>query len=188
VFVLKESLSRPQWVAVGIGTTAIIVLTIDYGRLPWIALLLAGSFGAYGFLKKQVSVGAVESLAIETGVLALPAFITLLVLDNRSHLTFGHHSHSTTLLLAGSGVITAIPLLLFGAGARRLRLSTIGLLQYLAPVLQFGVGVGVRHEAMPLPRLLGFALVWVALVILATDGVRSHRRGRTDVTLEPIST
>lgn len=188
VFVLKESLSRAQWVAVGIGTTAIIVLTIDYGRLPWIALLLAGSFGAYGFLKKQVSVGAVESLAIETGVLVLPALITLLVLGNGSHLTFGHHSHSTTLLLAGSGVITAIPLLMFGAGARRLRLSTIGLLQYLAPVLQFGVGVGIRHEAMPLPRLLGFALVWVALLILATDGLRSHRRGRTGVPLEPIST
>lgn len=188
VLVLKESLSRPQWLAVGIGTVAIVVLTIDYGRLPWIALLLAGSFAAYGFLKKQVSVGAVESLAIETAVLALPALVTLLVLNSRSQLTFGHHSHSTTLLLAGSGFVTAIPLLLFGAGARRLRLTTIGLLQYLAPVLQFGVGVGIRHEAMPLPRLLGFALVWVALVVLATDGLRSHRRNRTEVRLELIGT
>jgi len=188
VFVLKESLTRSQWIAVGIATVAIVVLTIDYGRLPWIALALAVSFAAYGFLKKQVSAGAVESLAIETAVLALPALITLTVLANRSQLTFGHHSHSTTLLLAGSGVITAIPLLLFGAGASRLPLSTIGLLQYLAPVLQFAVGVGVRHEAMPLPRLLGFALVWVALVILTTEAVRSSRRNRDTAQPEPIST
>lgn len=188
VLVLKESLTRSQWIAVGIATVAIVVLTIDYGRLPWIALTLAVSFAAYGFLKKQVSAGAVESLAIETAVLALPALITLTVLANRSQLTFGHHSYSTTLLLAGSGVITAIPLLLFGAGASRLPLSTIGLLQYLAPVLQFAVGVGVRHEAMPLPRLLGFALVWVALVILTTEGLRSSRRTRDTAQPEPIST
>lgn len=188
VFVLKESLTRSQWIAVGIATVAIMVLTIDYGRLPWIALALAVSFAAYGFLKKQVSAGAVESLAIETAVLALPALITLTVLADRSQLTFGHHSHSITLLLAGSGVITAIPLLLFGAGASRLPLSTIGLLQYLAPVLQFAVGVGVRHEAMPLPRLLGFALVWVALVILTTEALRSSRRNRDTAQPEPIST
>jgi chloramphenicol-sensitive protein RarD len=176
VFALHESLRRPQWIAVGIATLAIVVLTIDYGRLPWIALTLACSFASYGFLKKQVGAGAVETLAIETGVLAVPALITLFVLSGRSELTFAHHGAGNALLLAGTGVVTAIPLLLFGAGTRRLPLTVIGLLQYLAPVLQFAVGVGLRHEPMPAPRLIGFSLVWLALIILTVEGVRHQRR------------
>jgi chloramphenicol-sensitive protein RarD len=176
VLVLKERLTRTQWVAVGIATLAIVVLTVDYGRPPWIALSLAVSFGCYGFLKKQVSAGAVESLAIETAVMAVPAVLTLLVLAEQSRLTFGHAGAGNALLLACTGAVTAVPLLLFGAAARRLPLTTIGLLQYLAPVLQFAVGVGLRHEPMPLPRLLGFVLVWVALLVLTTDALtRRHR-------------
>ena len=177
VVVLKESLRTAQWVAVAVATLAIVVLTVDYGRLPWIAITLACSFATYGFLKKQVGAGAVETLAVETGVLAGPALITLVVLQQRGDLAFGHHGSGHALLLAGTGLITAIPLLLFGAGARRLPLSVIGLLQYLAPVLQFAVGVGIRHEPMPPARLAGFALVWVALVILTVDGLRRQRRG-----------
>lgn len=176
VLVLKEHLSRSQWIAVGIATLAIVVLTVDYGRLPWIALTLAVSFGSYGFLKKQVSAGAVETLAVETAVMAVPALLTLTVLAGRSELALGHHGAVNTLLLAGTGVVTAIPLLLFGAAARRLPLTSIGLLQYLAPVMQFGVGVGIRHEPMPLARLLGFALVWVALTVLTVDALSRRRR------------
>jgi chloramphenicol-sensitive protein RarD len=177
VLVLRETLSRTQWIAVGIATLAIVVLTVDYGRLPWIALTLAISFGCYGFLKKQVGAGAVESLTIETAVLAGPALITLAVLAARSQLMFGHHGLGNAALLAGTGVVTAIPLLLFGAGARRLPLTSIGLLQYLAPVLQFAVGVGIRHEPMPLARLIGFGLVWLALLVLTVDAI-SRRQGQ----------
>jgi len=176
VLVLKERLTRTQWVAVGIATLAIVVLTVDYGRPPWIALILATSFGCYGFLKKQVSAGAVESLAVETAVMAGPAVLTLLVLAGQSRLTFGHAGAGNALLLAATGVVTAVPLLLFGAAARRLPLTTIGLLQYLAPVLQFAVGVGLRHEPMPLPRLLGFVLVWIALLVLTADALTRRRR------------
>jgi chloramphenicol-sensitive protein RarD len=175
VVVLKESLRKAQWTAVAIATIAIVVLTVDYGRLPWIALTLACSFATYGFIKKQVGVGAVESITVETAVLAVPAFITISVLAARSDLAFGHHGAANTLLLMGTGLVTAIPLLLFAASARRLPLTILGLLQYLAPVLQFAVGVGVRHEAMPLPRLIGFGLVWAALILLTIDAMRAQR-------------
>ena len=176
VLVLKERLNRAQWTAVGIATVAIAVLSVDYGRLPWIALTLALTFGGYGFLKKQVSAGAVQSLTVETGVMAGPALVTLLVLAEQSHLAFGHAGTGNALLLAGTGVVTALPLLLFGAAASRLPLTSMGLLQYLTPVLQFAVGVGLRHEPMPPARLLGFALVWTALVVLTADALtRRHR-------------
>jgi len=176
VLVLAERLTRLQWTAVGIATLAIVVLTVDYGRLPWIALTLAASFAGYGFFKKRVSAGAMQTLAIETMVLAGPALITLLELAGQSRLAFGHHGAGHAALLAGTGVVTAVPLLLFGAGARRLPLSTMGLLQYLAPVLQFAVGVGIRHEPLPPARLAGFGLVWIALLVLTADALRRRRR------------
>ena len=176
VFVLGERLRRAQWAAVGISIVAIVVLTLDFGRLPWIALTLAFSFGIYGLLKKQVSVGAVESLAVETGFMAVPAAVALIVLAATGSLTFGHHGADHAILLALTGPITAVPLLFFGAAARRLPLTTLGLIQYLAPVLQFAVGVGIRHEPLPPARLAGFALVWLALVVLSVDGLRAQRR------------
>jgi chloramphenicol-sensitive protein RarD len=187
VFVLHESLRTVQWIAVGIATLAIVVLTVDYGRLPWIALTLACSFATYGFLKKQVNVGAVESLAVEAGVLAIPALITLIVIRGRGDLAFGHAGTGNALLLAGTGAITAIPLLLFGAGMRRLPLTVIGLLQYLAPVLQFAVGVGIRHEPMPTARLVGFSLVWLALIVLTVDGVRNQRNRAAERAAESVA-
>jgi chloramphenicol-sensitive protein RarD len=187
VFVLHESLRTVQWIAVGIATLAIVVLTVDYGRLPWIALTLACSFATYGFLKKQVNVGAVESLAVEAGVLAIPALITLIVIRGRGDLAFGYAGTGNALLLAGTGAITAIPLLLFGAGMRRLPLTVIGLLQYLAPVLQFAVGVGIRHEPMPTARLVGFSLVWLALIVLTVDGVRNQRNSAAERAAESVA-
>lgn len=176
VAVLGERLRRVQWLAVGVGAVAVAVIAIDYGRPPWIALTLAVSFGLYGYFKKRAEVGAVDSLAIETGAMFLPALAALTVIELRGDLVFGHHSIATTSLLASTGLITAIPLLLFTASTRRLPLSVVGLAQYLAPVLQFAVGVGIRHEPLPTAELVGFALVWVALVILSVDGVRAGRR------------
>ncbi len=176
VFVLGERLRPMQWAAVGIGTVAILVIAVDYGRPPWIALILATSFGLYGFFKKRAAVGAVESMAIETGAMFVPALIALAVVGVNGDLVFATHSVGTSLLLAATGIVTAVPLLLFAASTRRLPLSVVGLLQYLAPVLQFAVGVGIRHEPLPTAELIGFALVWVALIVLTVDGLRAQRR------------
>jgi chloramphenicol-sensitive protein RarD len=175
-----------QWAAVGIATVAVLVIAVDYGRPPWIALILAVSFGLYGFCKKQANVGAVDSLAVETGVLFVPAVIALTVLGINGDLVFGTRP-ATSILLAGTGVITVIPLLFFAAGTRRLPLSIVGLVQYLAPVLQFAVGVGIRHEALPVAELVGFCLVWLALIILTVDGLRAQRsRSAPTAEVEPI--
>lgn len=177
VLVLGERLRRAQWAAVGIGAVAVVVIAVDYGRPPWIALILAFSFGMYGFVKKRADVGAADSLAVETAVLFVPAVVAIAVIGAQGELVFGTRA-STSVLIAGSGIITVIPLLFFAAGTRRLPLSVIGLLQYLAPVLQFAVGVGIRHESLPIAEFIGFCLVWLALIVLSVDGVRNQRAGR----------
>jgi chloramphenicol-sensitive protein RarD len=177
VAVLGERLRRIQWVAVGIASSAIVVISVDYGSLPWIALTLAASFTTYGLMKKKAAVGAVESLTVETGVLALPALATLGFLGLTGRLAFGHHGAGNTALLAGAGVVTAIPLLLFAGATRRLPLSQIGLIQYVTPIMQFLLGVYVDHEKVSTSRLIGFVLVWIALIILIIDGVRAQRVG-----------
>ena len=176
VFVLHERLRRAQWWALGVGAGAVVILAVDYGRPPWIALVLAFSFGLYGLLKKQAKVASVESLAVETAVLALPALVLLGVLASRGDSTFTTEGAHHSLLLVSTGIVTVIPLLMFGGAARRLPLSTIGLLQYLAPTLQFLLGVLVFREDMPAVRYLGFALVWVALAIFTSDALRNSRR------------
>jgi len=176
VFVLGERLRPMQWTAVGIGTVAVLVIAVDYGHPPWIALILATSFGLYGFFKKSAAVGAVESMTIETGAMFVPALIALGVVAAQGNLVFASHGAGNALLLASTGIVTAVPLLLFAASTRRLPLSVVGLLQYLAPVLQFSVGIGIRHEPLPPAELIGFALVWVALIVLTVDGLRSQRR------------
>lgn len=180
VSLLGERLRRLQWVAVGIGTVAVVVLTVAYGRLPWIALALAFSFAFYGLLKNRVGarVEAPESLAVETLVLVLPALATIVWLETTGRAHFGHAGVGHAVLLASTGPITAVPLLLFAGAARRIPLSVLGLLQYLAPVLQFLIGVAVRGEPMPLSRWIGFSLVWSALVLLTYDGLARRRRGR----------
>jgi chloramphenicol-sensitive protein RarD len=186
VLVLGERLRAAQWAAVGIGTVAVLVIAIDYGRPPWIALILAVSFGLYGFCKKQANVGAVDSLAVETGVLFVPAVIAIAVIGMNGDLVFGTRP-ATSILLAGTGFITVIPLLFFAASTRRLPLSVLGLLQYLAPVLQFAVGVGIRHEPLPVAELVGFCLVWLALIVLTVDGLRAQRRRiEPSVEIEPV--
>jgi len=179
VVVLRERLRRPQWIAVGIAALAVAVLTADYGHVPVIALTLAGSFGCYGLLKKQANAGALEGLTVETSVLFLPALGYLVVLAARGSSSFGvdlPHDLGHDALLAGAGVVTAVPLLFFGAATTRIPLTLIGLLQYVTPIMQLAIGVLLRHEPMPPARLAGFALVWLALAVLTADGLRNHRR------------
>ncbi len=177
VIVLRERLRPAQWAAVGIGAVAVLVIAVDYGHPPWIALTLATSFGLYGFCKKQARAGAVDSLMVETSVQFVPAMIALAVIGAQGNLVFGTRT-PTSLLLAGAGVITVVPLLLFASATRRLPLSVIGLLQYMTPLLQFGVGVGIRHESLPVAEFVGFCLVWLALVVLTVDGLRNQRATR----------
>jgi chloramphenicol-sensitive protein RarD len=176
VVVLGERLRRLQWAAVGVSVVAVLVLTLDYGRPPWIAVVLACSFGTYGLLKKIAGMPAVEGLTVETLVLFLPALGYLGWLQADGAGTFGSAGAGHALLLASSGVITAIPLLCFAGAANRLPLTTLGLLQYLTPVLQFVCGLTVFHETMPPARWAGFALVWVALAVFTVEAVRHQRR------------
>ncbi|WP_412521223.1 EamA family transporter RarD [Actinomadura madurae] len=176
VMVFQERLRPWQWTAVGLGTAAVVVLTVDYGRPPWIALMLAFAFGTYGLLKKFANMPSAESLAVETAVLFVPALVFLLFLEGRGGAAFGHHGAGHAVLLVGAGVVTAVPLMLFNASAIRLPMTVIGMLQYLAPVLQFVIGVFIQHEEMPASRWAGFLLVWFALVTLTWDGLRAGRR------------
>lgn len=176
VFVLGEKLRRLQWAAVAVGALAVVILTVDYGRLPVIALALAFSFAAYGFLKKKADLGAVEGLTMETALLTPVALLFLIGLQLHGSLTFGHAGVSNVLLLLLTGVITAIPLLMFGGAATRLSLTTIGLLQYLGPIVQFILGLLVFHENMTTARWIGFFLVWIALVVFTADALSGRRR------------
>ncbi|GLW08838.1 protein RarD [Microtetraspora sp. NBRC 13810] len=178
VVLLRERLRRTQWVAVGLGTIAMVVLAVDYGRPPWIALVLAASFGTYGLIKKIANVGAAESLTVETLAFLVPALAYLFVLQGSGQGTFGGHGVGHAALLALSGVITAVPLLFFTAAAIRVPLTVIGLLQYIAPVLQFLVGVLIIRETMPPSRWAGFAIVWIALAIFTWDSLRNARATR----------
>lgn len=178
VVLFKERLRRWQWFAAGLGAVAVLVLTIDYGRLPWIALILAFSFGTYGLLKKTIGMGTIESLSVETALLFLPAMGFLVFLNVQGTSALQEQGALSAALLTTTGLVTAIPLLFFGAAATRIPLTWIGLLQYTAPVLQFLIGVTIYHEPMPASRLIGFSLVWAALAILAVDSVAAVRRGR----------
>jgi len=187
VLVLRERLNVTQWIAVGISIVAVIVLAIGYGQLPWIALVLAFSFGFYGLIKKRVGpkVDAVSGLTLETAWLAPLAVAQLVFVAMTSGLTMGTVSpwHSALLLMAG--VVTAIPLLLFAAASRRLPLIFMGFIQYFAPFIQFLVGVFILQEPMPPERWIGFGLVWLALLVLTFDLIRSARSARR-APVEPI--
>ncbi|HEY9566397.1 MAG TPA: EamA family transporter RarD [Nocardioides sp.] len=176
VLVFRERLRAMQWFAVSIATAAVIVLTLAYGRLPWVALILAFSFGTYGLAKKQANTGAVESLTWETIVLSPIAlgYVVFLVATGNSE--FGTNGPGHAAILMTAGLITAVPLICFGAAATRLPMVTLGLLQYLAPILQFALGVLLFHEDMPLGRWIGFGLVWIALVIFTVESVNHRRR------------
>jgi len=174
VIFLKEKMRPLQWAAVSIATIGVLVLTFDYGRLPWIALALALSWGSYGLIKKQLGLGALEGLAIETFISSFFYLAYLIYIGNQGTGQFGH-SWGLTALLISAGAVTAIPLLLFNGSTNRLPFTTIGLLQYITPTLQFSIGVWVLNEDMPTARWIGFLIIWAALVTLAIDLIRSSR-------------
>ena len=180
VFVLRERLRPLQWVALGLSAVAVLVIAIGYGSFPWIALALAFSFGLYGLVKKRVGpkADAVSGLAIETAVLAPAAGVALLVVGLGSGLSIGALGPTHTGLMLTLGVATSVPLILFAAAARRLPLVYLGLVQYVAPILQLIVGVVLLREDMPLERWIGFGIVWSALILLSLDMVLHARRQR----------
>jgi chloramphenicol-sensitive protein RarD len=187
VFVLREQLRPVQWGALGIAALAVLVLSVENGRPPWIALVLAFSFGTYGLLKKTARVGAVEGLAIETAVLAPLAIAYLAVVAARGESTFISEGAGHATLLVLTGIVTAVPLLFFGGAASRVPLTTLGPLQYLAPIVQFLIGVLVFHEHVGPLKAVGFVLVWTALVIFTVDLVGHARRSRFRVPVaEPV--
>ncbi|WP_342801918.1 EamA family transporter RarD [Nocardia sp. No.11] len=177
VVLFRERLTRAQWLALGLGALAVVVLTVDYGRPPVIALVLACSFATYGLVKKVITLDALRGIAAE-GIVAVPfalAFLIALMATGRSEFTstpahFG--------LMLATGPVTLIPLLLFAVAAQRVPLSTMGILQYLTPALQMAWGVAVMHEPMPASRWAGFALIWAALAVFTTDALRRTRRAR----------
>ena len=183
VVLLRERLRPAQWTAVGISIVAVVVIAVGYGQMPWISLVLAFSFGLYGLVKKRVggSVDALSGLTMETlwlTPLAVAALVVMGVTGLGGGITFGAEGWGHALVMIGAGPATAVPLLLFASSARRLSLSTLGLTQYLTPVMQLVVGVVVQHEAMSTSRWIGFAIVWLALVILTTDSFVAGRAAR----------
>ena len=177
IIAFGERLRRAQWVAIGIGGASLIVLAIDAGSVPWIGLILALSFGTYGLVKKLANVEAMTSLTLETAFATPIALVYLVTLAANGSLAFLHTSTGHTLTVLTTGFVTAIPLLGFGAAAVRIPLSTLGLLQYITPVLQFILGIAVFHERMSGLRWLGFAWLWLALIVYSVDMVR-HTRSR----------
>ena len=183
VFVLHERIRRLQWVAVGIAAVAVAVIIIGYGSFPWIALSLTASFGTYGLVKRKIgpAVDAVSGLTLESFWLVPIAVVQLVIVAQTSGITFGTVSAWHTSLMLFAGVATAVPLLLFAAGARRINLTVIGMIQFMTPIMQFLTGVFLLHEPMPAERWYGFVIVWIAVAVFMIDlalAARRHRRTR----------
>ena len=178
VVLLKEKLRKLQWLAIGVATAAILWLTLTLGTPPYVALSLASTFGLYGYIKKKANVEAIDSLFIET-ILATPiALGYLLYLNSTGGNSFGAHGLSHAVWLASAGIITAVPLAMFGAAAIRIPLSTLGFIQYIGPTLQYIVGLYAFHEPMSQNRFMGFVLTWIAIAIISYDALR-HRKSVT---------
>ncbi|GGS19471.1 EamA family transporter RarD [Actinokineospora fastidiosa] len=176
VLLLGERLRPVQWAALAIALVAVVQLTLDYGTLPWLALALAASFATYGLMKKKADIGAVEGLALETALLVPLAGGYLVFLHTTGGGTFGGNGWPHALLLAGTGLITVVPLLLFGGAATRVPMATLGLLQYVTPTLQFILGLVVFREQMTTARWIGFAMVWAALLLITSESLAHRRR------------
>lgn len=182
VIILREKLRPAQWIPIGLAAAGVTYLTIIYGRLPWIALTLAFSFGFYGLVKKVAPLSSLYGLTFETGILFLPALGYLIFSEVNRTGAFMHTGLISDLLLIGAGVVTTIPLLMFASAARQIPLTVVGLLQYIAPTLQFSLGVLVYHEPFDQTRLIGFGIVWIALIIFWVENYLAHR-----TPVEPIA-
>ena len=174
VVLLKEKLRKLQWIAVSLAALGVLTLTIGYGSLPWIALVLAISWGSYSLIKKSLNLGALETLSVETFFAFFPNFIYLLMIEKDGRATFGG-GVVVSLLLMGAGIATVAPLLLFNGSTTRLPLSTVGMLQYITPSIMLFIGVFINHEDLQPTKLIGFAFIWAALGFLSRDLIRSSR-------------
>ncbi len=184
VIFLRERLRPLQWVPVALATAGVLYLTLSFGKLPLIALGLAFSFGFYGLIKKLAPLNSLHGLTLETGSLFVVALAYLVVAELRGVGSFGHVEPLTSLLIALSGIITAIPLLLFATGARQVPLSTLGLLQYFAPTIQFLIGVLLYHEPFTRDRLIGFSIIWLALILFSAESLIVGRRAAAAATAD----
>jgi len=185
VLVLKEKLGRIQWIAIGIAVAGVLYLTFVYGSFPWISIILAVSFAIYGLIHKVGSLGAMEGLFYETGIMLLPVLIILGLFESKGTSSFTHAGTVETVFLVLTGAATAIPMVLFNTGVRLIPLSTVGILQYIAPTLQFLIGVLLYHEPFSANRLVGFVFVWTALVIYTVDSIVKHRKRRLAAGVTP---
>jgi chloramphenicol-sensitive protein RarD len=176
VIILKERLRSLQWLPIILAAIGVLYLTISYGALPWIALVLALTFGLYGLIKKTTPLNSLHGLSLETGILFLPALLFLFFAEGQGSGLIGHTSWIITLLLILTGIVTALPLLLFASAAKQINLSTLGILQYIAPTMQFLIGVIIYGEPFTQSRLIGFSIIWAALLIYSLEGIMEKRR------------
>jgi chloramphenicol-sensitive protein RarD len=174
VLLLREKLRPAQWIAVALAAAGVVILTLGYGSLPWIALVLAISFGSYSLIKKSLNLGALETLSLETLFAFLPNLVFLLIIQGNGSAEFGS-TWTISILLFGAGAATVIPLLLFNGSTTRLPLSTVGLLQYITPTIMFFIGIYINNEDISTTKVLGFAFIWLALAVLSRDLYRSSR-------------
>ncbi len=184
VIFLRERLRRLQWFAVGLAAAGVIYLTAAHGRLPWIALGLAFTFGFYGLVKKTAPLSSLHGLTLETGILFAPSAIFLAYQESLGQGAFLHTGIGSDLLMAGAGLVTTIPLLMFVSAARRIPLTTIGIMHYITPTCQFLIGVLIYKEAFDTTKAFGFGMVWIALIIFAVEGYRTHHTISTKSTPE----
>jgi chloramphenicol-sensitive protein RarD len=174
VLLLREKLRPAQWIAVALAAAGVVILTLGYGSLPWIALVLAISWGSYSLIKKSLNLGALETLSLETLFAFLPNLVFLLIIQGNGSAEFGS-TWTISILLFGAGAATVIPLLLFNGSTTRLPLSTVGLLQYITPTIMFFIGIYINNEDISTTKVLGFAFIWLALAVLSRDLYRSSR-------------
>ncbi|NCU84208.1 MAG: EamA family transporter RarD [Actinobacteria bacterium] len=174
VLLLREKLRPAQWIAVALAAAGVVILTLGYGSLPWIALVLAISWGSYSLIKKSLNLGALETLSLETLFAFLPNLVFLLIIESNGSAEFGS-TWSISILLFGAGAATVIPLLLFNGSTTRLPLSTVGLLQYITPTIMFFIGIYINNEDISTTKVIGFAFIWIALAVLSRDLYRSSR-------------
>ncbi len=175
VIFLHEHLRPRQWISIGLAAAGVLFLAIVHGSIPWIALLLASTFALYGFVKKIAPLGSLNGLTLETGILLIPALLYLFICDNNGTGAFLHTGTMSDILLAGAGIVTTIPLLMFASSARRIQLSLIGILQYISPTLQFLIGVLVFYETFTFIQFIGYSIVWSALILFGIESLFAYR-------------
>jgi chloramphenicol-sensitive protein RarD len=178
VIILKEQIRPWQWAAIGLAASGVLYLTFSYGSLPWIALTLAFSFGFYGLVKKTAPLNSLQGVTLETGILFLPSIGWLIISEFQGDGTFLNTGWQADLLMVGAGLVTTIPLLMFASAAKMIPLSMVGILQYIAPTIQFLIGVLVYHEPFTSARVIGFSIVWLALIIFGVEGWVVQRAGK----------